>query len=118
MENPKKNTTELYDAITENWTKTASMNMGRFCHTATLLMNGRVLVAGGTIDFSITIASAELYNPSTDTWTMTGSMQNRRYYHTASLLPDGKVLVTGGGQDTYGILKSAELYNSHGIKNP
>ncbi len=87
------------------------MNMGRFAHTATLLMNGQVLVTGGTIDFSITTATAELYNPSTDSWTMTGSMQNRRYDHTASLLPDGKVLVTGGNQDSYTILSSAELYD-------
>ena len=64
-------------------------------HTATLLPNGKVLVAGG-YDSSGTLASAELYDPASGTWTATGSLATARVCHTATLLPNGKVLVAGG----------------------
>ncbi len=73
-------------------------------HTATLLPNGQVLVAGG----APYLASAELYDPATGTWAATGSMATTRAAHTATLLPNGQVLVAGGtGSDP----TSAELYN-------
>ena len=64
-------------------------------HTATLLPNGQVLVAGGD---GITghLATAELYDPATGMWTATGSMATARFFHTATLLPNGQVLVAGG----------------------
>ena len=64
-------------------------------HTATLLPNGKVLVAGG-YDSDGYLASAELYDPASGTWTATGSLATARYRHTATLLPNGKVLVAGG----------------------
>src|SRR5262245_15214880 len=70
------------------------MKNARNFHTATLLPNGKVLVAGG-FDLG---TRAELYDPATDTWTMTGSLRTARTMHTATLLPNGKVLVAGGGQ--------------------
>ena len=63
--------------------------------TATLLPNGKVLVAGGCSDDG-TLASAELYDPASGTWTATGSLATARNLHTATLLPNGKVLVAGG----------------------
>src|SRR6476646_1857005 len=66
------------------------MSSARFSHTATLLLNGKVLIAGGGT------ATAELYDPSTFRFTGTGSMSIARTAHTAVLLPDGKVLVAGG----------------------
>jgi N-acetylneuraminic acid mutarotase len=87
----------------------ASMHQARFGHTATLLQNGKVLIAGGgTIDE--TLASAELYDPSTNTWTTTGSLSTAREYHTATLLDSGKVLVVDGS-DGPTTLKSAEIYD-------
>jgi N-acetylneuraminic acid mutarotase len=87
------------------------MNTGRTDHTATLLPNGQVLVAGG-IDASATpLASAELYNPATGIWTGTGSMAEAREGHTATLLPNGEVLVAGGSTNLASCSSTAELYN-------
>src|SRR5262249_56054413 len=98
------------DAATERWTATGSMATARANHTATLLLNGQVLVAGG-YDFPNLLASAELYDPATGVWAATGSMATARSLHTATLLPNGKVLVVGN----YGFpgppLASAELYD-------
>src|SRR5437773_6222848 len=55
------------------WKVTGSMANARERHTATLLPDGRVLVAGGADDF-ISLASAEVYDRATEVWTATGSM--------------------------------------------
>ena len=83
--------------------------MARYAHTATLLPNGLVLVAGGEGANSTVLSSAELYNPATGKSTVTGSMSTPRQGHTATLLSDGQVLVVGGLNPTY--LDSAELYD-------
>jgi hypothetical protein len=74
---------------------TDSLSTTRANHTATLLPNGKVLVAGGSNNFETT-ESAELYDPVTGTWTKTGASFSARTRHTATLLPNGKVLVAGG----------------------
>src|SRR5262249_24071898 len=81
--------------IDPSWTATGSMGTARAQHTATLLPNGEVLVAGG-FDGTSFVSSAELYDPAAGTWTATGSMGTARESHTATLLPNGKVLVAGG----------------------
>ena len=91
------------------------MATARSLHTATLLPNGQLLVAGGLGHNLLPLASAELYGPATGPWTATGSMARARYGHTATLLPNGKVLVAGGthrGSDGFPSLTSAELYDS------
>src|SRR6266404_6288820 len=70
-----------------NWTVTGSLNIARAEHTATLLSNGMVLVAGG-FDSSGISASAELYDPASGTWTATGNLNSARDLHTATLLPN------------------------------
>ena len=83
------------------FTPTGDMTTQRQGHTATLLTNGKVLIAGGSA-----ILSAELYDPLTGTFALTGSMTTPRAGHTATLLPDGKVLIAGGS-----VSGSAELYD-------
>ena len=90
------NTAELFDPTASQWTVTNAMNVSRENHTATLLPNGKVLLAGGDNTTNGRLASAELYDPLAGTWTLTGSMNVGRTNHTATLLPGGKVLVTGG----------------------
>jgi hypothetical protein len=91
------------------WRITGDLVTARYVHTATLLPNGQVLVAGGYGPACCTILeSAELHNPATGAWTATGSMTTGRVDHTATLLPNGQVLVAGGCCDA---ASSAELYD-------
>ena len=95
------------------WVVSGSMLEARIGHTATLLSDGRVLVAGG-FNASKRLASAELYDPRSGSWTATGSMLEARSNHTATLLADGRVLVASGALDPPGgsiFAQHAELYD-------
>ncbi|WP_437678241.1 Kelch repeat-containing protein [Sorangium sp. So ce131] len=85
------------------WVAALPMNQAREGHTATLLQDGRVLVAGGTGASFRVLSSAELFQPATGTWLLTAPMSAAREGHTATLLPSGDVLVVGGA--------TAELYH-------
>ena len=87
---------ELYDPTTSAWVATGAMNTPRAYHTATVLSNGQVLVAGGWSDNEPILSSAELYDPAAGTWTAAGSMTSMRAEHAATLLTNGMVLLEGG----------------------
>jgi hypothetical protein len=99
---------ELYNPATATFSTTGSLNTGRYGHTATLLNNGKVLIAGGTNN-STRLSSAELYDPTTGTFTVTGSLSCACGY-SATLLANGMVLFSGGF-DGSNAVTSAELYD-------
>jgi N-acetylneuraminic acid mutarotase len=97
-----------------SWTSTGSMHTARASHTATLLPNGLVLVAGGTGDANLPLATSELYNSASGNWSSTGALNTARVSARAVLLSNGTVLVMGGciASDCLGsTTKSAEIYN-------
>lgn len=87
------------------WAATGRMATPRAWHTATLLADGRVLIAGGVDPSGAATRSTEIYDPATGTFSPTGSLGAARAGHVAVRLADGRVLVAGGG------LSSAEIYD-------
>jgi N-acetylneuraminic acid mutarotase len=108
-------TAHIYDPLTNSWSQVESPSTARIGHTATLLTNGRVLIAGGTDSTTGTTSSAELYDPVANAWSTAGNLQTAREWATATLLPNGTVLVVGGYFDstgsTPGVLASSEIYD-------
>lgn len=81
------------------WVLTGNMTTARANHTQTLLLNGKVLVAGGGWVSGLLhniLGSAELYDPASRTFSATGSMSIPRNTFAATLLVNGKVLIAGG----------------------
>src|SRR5437867_3634208 len=90
-------------------------------HTATLLLDGRVLITGGQSSGALGSAEAfnaqtvvvfkPAYDPEAGTFTvLPNGLITPRWDHTATLLADGRILITGGRNDT-GVLDSAEIFD-------
>ena len=104
------NTAELYDPNHDKWTSTGIMNIDRADHTATLLPDNSVLIAGGNNRY-VSVNSADRYNPKSNVWEAAGFIGSREN-HTATLMQNGKVLVAGGSTRVPVMkpLKTAELF--------
>lgn len=98
---------DRYYPATNSWAGATPMADERNGYTASLLPNGKVLVAGG----SYLVNSAVLYNPQTDSWSPAAAMLTLRASHSATLLADGRVLVAGGTDNTNRNLAGAEIYD-------
>jgi len=110
---PSGTAAALYDPKTGQFTPTGSMVDYRMWYSATLLADGRVLVAGGLDKDFAAQKTAELYDPTTGSFGLTGAMFIARSNHSATLLPDGRVLMAGGQQiyNTTPDPGHAELYD-------
>ena len=105
------NAAELFNAVTNQWSPTASLNAARTGHTATRMPDGSVLVVGGeanTFQSRVSLDTSERFGAATDQKLNTRNLNTARAYHTATLLSDGRLLVTGGCC----ALNTAELYVS------
>jgi N-acetylneuraminic acid mutarotase len=117
---------EIYDPQSDTWSSLAPMHLPRVEHTATLLSDGDVLVAGGSdcgpescLGFGgsgdcCAASSAEIYEPATNTWSLTEPVTTGDD-HLATALPGGGVLVIGGSFLPLPMpdLDTAEIYASH-----
>jgi len=102
---------EIYNPSTQTFTVVGALNFPRQNHTATLLANGKVLIAAGIIN-AVLVPSAEVYDPVAQTFANTGNLNAGRQYHTATLLSNGTVLIAGGLQsDSVTGIGTAELYD-------
>jgi RHS repeat-associated protein len=116
---------ELFDPTTDVFTTTGNLSTARAVHTATLLDDGLVLVAGGrtggyngTSNTESATSSAELFNPASDTFLPTASLEIATTNHTATLLQNGQVLIAGGIDTSTDGITSAELYISGCTSGP
>ena len=101
---------EIYDPTAGTFSDAGSLATPRNRHSATLLADGTVLVAGGHTVPLGDLASAERFDPKVNKFTSTGSLHEGRRRHAAALLADGRVLVAGGTDDVNQIA-TAEIYD-------
>lgn len=114
---------EVYDPVTEVWTKTASLFEARRSHDVIKLQNGHVIAAGGVKNYWVDegngkghyeyaiLSSAEKFDPASNTWSVAGSMAEPRRDFRLAHLRDGRILAAGGLRDDYdGSTTECELF--------
>jgi hypothetical protein len=101
---------EIFDPATGMFRGSTAMTSRRRLHSATMLPDGRVLIAGGYDGYG-PLHTAELYDPTTDTFTPTGNMVSPRGGHDAILLGNGTVVIAGGSDGSWPDIPTAEIYD-------
>ena len=100
----------VYDSAA-GFASVGPMTTTRRYHTANTMQDGRVMIAGGLDDMSITPKpDAEIYDTSSG-FSVTGPMAEARIHHTAVVLADGRILVIGGTANGTDPLRTCELFN-------
>ncbi len=109
---------ELFDPVAGSVQAAAALVTARSHHTATLLLDGRVLVVGGASDGHVTspsfgdeVGSAEIYDPADGAWHETAPLAAPRFLHTATILGDGRVLVAGGSNAAEDQIVATEIFD-------
>lgn len=106
---------EIYDPVANTWTVLPAMGRPRRDHTASLLPDGSVLVAGGTDISGVPTNQAELLDSHAVGWQPLQPMRTRRRAHTAAALPNGRVVVAGGtGLNSHRPLKYVRSLDAQG----
>jgi N-acetylneuraminic acid mutarotase len=93
------------------WVQVASLATPRRNHTATLLLNGSVLVVGGATTGNLVTASVECYDPVSGVWEIAATLPEPRMGHSATLLTDGRLLIAGGVENEQTVLQSALIFD-------
>lgn len=102
---------EIYDVASGKFTRISPLTDAREGHTATLLQNGQVLIAGGMKIGGGSPKEALLFDPRSNKFKTAAAMTSERAYHSTTLLQDGRVLLIGGVDNWSSLLPSAEFYN-------
>ncbi len=104
---------EIDDPTTGTFAATGNLNTASTGHSATLLSNGKVLIAGGTTNVSTFVGGArtELYDLSAKSFSLSASLTSPRQFFVTTLLSTGQVLVIGGYDNNNQILASSDLYD-------
>lgn len=116
-------TTQIYDPVPGTFSQGDDLQQSRAGHSATLLADGKVLIAGGFVwdaNASTFVGhdTSELFDPASGQFTYSGTMQTPRYRHAAILLGGGRVLVAGGTSGEHypdDFLDGAEIYTADAI---
>lgn len=109
--NPMASASAVVSVVASGFVLAGTMETARAHHTATLMLNGKVLIAGGADGAGNSLATAELFDSALGTFSPTATMSSARSDAGAALLSNGKVFIAGGGDSAGNMLATAELYD-------
>ena len=103
------NSAEIYDPGANSWILIGVMTEARLGATATLALDGRVVIAGGQ-NGSVASSTIEIFDPVMGTFNFAGTLSSPRQNHAAAVLADGRVLIVGGSNGSAPVA-SVDIYD-------